>query len=138
MNIENILHKIRLKGGRITKIRQTILQFLIRKTCLASQKAIQEYLTHQNLQPNRSTLFRELQYLVQHNIVIKNTISGMDYYEIPKEHHHHLICTSCSSIQKICLNEHFEDYEKKIALEKNFFITSHSLEFYGYCTQCQT
>ncbi len=137
MDLNSILNKIRLKGGRITKIRKEIIRILAEADCLMSQADILARLNKLKLQPNRSTIFRELLFLAKNNIVLKNTISGVLSYEMPHDHHHHLVCLTCSSIAKIKIGNHLEEQEKQIAKKNKFNITNHCLEFYGYCRNCQ-
>lgn len=125
------------KGGRLTKTRKAILSILLEGCCLMSQSDIRVKLADQSFTPNRSTLFRELIFLVKHSIVVKNTIAGTDYYEIPNDHHHHLVCLECNSIDKVSIGNHLSAQEKQIAKEKDFSVKNHSLEFYGYCKNCQ-
>ena len=40
------------------------------------------FLKKMKLEPNRSTIYRELKFLVANNIIVKNIISGISYYEI--------------------------------------------------------
>ena len=137
MNKDNIYKNIRDQGGRITKIRKEIVQILSEADCLMSQVDILVYLKKQKMCPNRSTIFRELLFLTKNSIVIKNNISGIDCYEILKDHHHHLVCISCNSIGKVEIGNHLEKQEKQIAKQNKFNIINHSLEFYGYCRNCQ-
>jgi Fe2+ or Zn2+ uptake regulation protein len=137
MTIDTIHKNIQLKGGRLTKIRREIIQILFESACLLSGADILIKLKKREIQPNRSTMYRELVFLTQNNIVIKNTIAGVDYFEIPQDHHHHLVCISCSAIQKVDIGIHLEKQEKQIARENQFKIINHSLEFYGYCRNCQ-
>jgi Fur family ferric uptake transcriptional regulator len=52
------------------------------------------------------------------------------------EHHHHLICTDCSTIVEI--EECFpEELEQKIARGNGFTRITHKLEFFGLCPECQ-
>lgn len=110
---------------------------LVEAECLMSQADILAVLKKQQIRPDRSTIFRELLFLTKNNIVIKNTISGVDYYEIPQDHHHHLVCINCNSIKKVEIDNHLERQEKQIAKQNQFNIINHSLEFYGYCRNCQ-
>ncbi len=137
MTVDNIHKNIKTKGGRLTKIRKEIIQILFESDCLSSATAILTELKKRKIQPNRSTMYRELLFLTQNNIVVRNTISGVDYFEIPKDHHHHLVCLSCNSIQKVEIGNHLEKHEKKLAKENHFKILNHSLEFYGYCRNCR-
>jgi Fur family transcriptional regulator, ferric uptake regulator len=95
-----------------------------------------EKLNIKKIKPDRSTIYRELQFLTKNNVIIKNSISGIDYYEIPQDHHHHLVCMGCDSISKVEIDNHLEKQEKQIAKQNKFNIINHSLEFYGYCQKC--
>ena len=137
MTIDTIHKNIKIIGGRLTKIRKEIIHILFESACLLSSTDILTKLKKREIQPNRSTMYRELVFLTQNNIVVKNTIAGVDYFEIPKDHHHHLVCMSCSAIQKVDIGNLLEKQEKQIAKENNFKIIKHSLEFYGYCHNCK-
>jgi Fur family ferric uptake transcriptional regulator len=138
MNKDYIYKNIRECGGRITKLRKGILQILSNDDCLISQADLLLKLKKIKLSPNRSTIFRELLFLSKNNIVIKNTISGIDYYEMANDHHHHLVCLKCNLISKVEADDHLEKQEKQILKNNKFIIINHSLEFYGYCHNCQT
>jgi Fur family ferric uptake transcriptional regulator len=137
MDTESLYQIIKEKGGRLTKTRKEIIRALLDSDCLLSQKDIASALQSRSVIPNRSTLFRELAFLVKNTIVRKNTITGVDYYEIAHDHHHHLVCLGCHSIDKVDLGAHLEKQEKAISKVKKFEITNHSLEFYGYCKKCK-
>lgn len=138
MNKINIFNNIRAQGGRITKIRKETVRILLEANCLLSQADILVRLRKRKIHPNRSTIFRELLFLAKNHITIKNTISDINYYEIPQDHHHHLVCLGCNAISKVELGNHLAAQEKIIAKQKKFTIINHSLEFYGYCRKCRT
>ena len=135
---EKILNKIKKQGKRFSKIRTKIVDILVKEECLMSQRNIIKKLASGRLYPNRSTVFRELNFLTEHKLATKNNILGTDYYEIVEEHHHHLICLSCKSIKKINLNcEKLSDNEIQISKENNFDIKTHLIGFYGHCQNCK-
>ena len=134
--MEDIHKKIKISGGRLTKVKKAIVSILFENQCLLSKIDITERLYKRKITPNRSTIYRELQYLIKHNIILKNTISGVDYLEIPQDHHHHLVCVKCNAIKKIDIGRHLKNQEKQIRQQNKFNITKHSLEFYGYCREC--
>lgn len=134
----NIIYKtIRISGGRLTKIKKAIIDILSTSYCFLSQQELVEQLRVKKITPDRSTIYRELQFLTKNNIIIKNTIAGVNYYEIPQDHHHHLVCLSCNSISDVKIGNHLEKQEKQISKQHKFNIINHSLEFYGYCHKCQ-
>ena len=133
------IHKtIKAHGGRLNKIKKAIINVLSESHCLLSKQELVDKLKIKNIKPDRSTIYRELQFLTKNNVVIKNTIDGIDYFEIPHDHHHHLICLKCGKIGQIKMSNHLEKQEIQIAKQNKFNIINHSLEFYGYCRKCQT
>jgi len=137
--MDTILELIKQSGGRLTKTRQAIIRLLTGSECLLSGADILAGLKKLKLSPDRTTIFRELNYLTKLGIVVKSSINGKDCYEIQDEHdhHHHLICLNCKDIQKVELNSHLESQERQIKKQTNFRITGHALEFYGYCIKCK-
>lgn len=135
--MESIQDKIKEVGGRCTKLREKIMEMLTKKSCFLSKSEITLELKKQGIEPDRSTIYRELNFLVRNNLVIEEAIAGIDYYEIPSDHHHHLICLGCNSIKKVDMENYLEMQEKQIAKKNNFQITHHALEFYGYCQNCK-
>ncbi|MDP3244222.1 MAG: transcriptional repressor [bacterium] len=129
--------QIKAAGGRMTKIRQAILEILWKNECLLSNARIAEKLRRKKIYPNRSTLFRELVFLTKNKIIRKDVIAGANYYEIRQDHHHHLICLNCNDIIKVKLGHHLKRHEMFLARQNNFKITGHLLNFYGYCKKCQ-
>lgn len=133
----NAIHNtIRISGGRLTKTKKAIIDVLSENHCLLSKQELTGKLKAKQIKPNRSTIYRELQFLTKNNIVIKNTIAGTDYYEIQQGHHHHLICMGCSSISKVEISSHLDKQEKQITKQQKFVVINHLLEFYGYCHKC--
>jgi len=118
-------------------VRREIVAVLHRSSCLMSSADIATELKKRKLRPDRSTIFRVLAFLTEQSIAIKKTIAGIDYFEIPRQRHDHLVCVHCNSIEKIAVSDHLAKQEKRIAEKKHFEVTHHSLEFYGYCKHCR-
>jgi Fur family transcriptional regulator, ferric uptake regulator len=53
-----------------------------------------------------------------------------------EEHHDHLICTSCGKIVEF-VNTQIETLQARVAKQNGFIVTSHKLELYGLCPDCQ-
>lgn len=136
--MKTIYRLIQSSGGRLTKTKKAIIDILLKNHCCLTRENLIKKLKAKKIKPDRSTIYRELQFLIKKNIIVKNTIAGVDYYEIPKDHHHHLVCLSCNSVNKIKMTNHLKKQEEQIARKNNFNIISHSLEFYGYCYKCQS
>lgn len=120
----------------MTKIKKHILEYLQVSSCLVTLADIRHYLSEHDISPNRSTLYRELTFLVKHKILKKVVLADNDYYET-LHHHHHLLCLHCKDIQRIDIHEESAFQDTHILQTYQFHITDHVLEFYGYCKKCQ-
>lgn len=139
MKSEELIKRIKLCGGRITKTRRILLEFLNTKNSPVSGAEILSFFHKQkNLLVNRSTIYRELKFLASHNFIREvKLLSEPSLYELAHEHCHHLICLSCSQVQTIKMDNHLHQEEKSIFKKEKFQVTGHSLEFYGLCHKCQ-
>jgi len=82
-------------------------------------------------------MYRELLFLAKNNIITKETIAEKDYFELPTDHHHHLVCTGCNTIKKVVIGRHLQKEEKQLEKDNEFVITNHSIEFFGLCRNCR-
>ncbi len=123
--------------GRLTKIKKAIIDVLNETNCLCSKDELVEKIVEKGLNPNRSTIYRELKFLEEIGLASKITILNKDYYEIPNHHHHHLVCLRCEGIEMIEMRGDLEERERQIEKEHNFVVEKHSLDFFGYCNKCK-
>ncbi|HHX58448.1 MAG TPA: transcriptional repressor [Candidatus Moranbacteria bacterium] len=135
---KSLHQKISLAGGKLTRLRKAILDILIQENCLVDKKTVVKKLNQKKINPDRTTLYRELLFLTKNNLVQKTLLNEKIYYELTDlSHHHHLICLICNKIKKIPLENHLQCQEKILSQKNNFDIINHNLEFYGYCYKCQ-
>lgn len=137
MSVDKILNQLKHEGFRLTQVRQALLEILWSETCLLTTAEIQKRLLARELKPNRSTLYRELKFLTEKNLIIKHSIAGKDLYELPCEHHHHLVCVECGNLTRVELQNHLRVEEKKLEKQFGFKIARYELDFYGICKRCQ-
>ncbi len=82
------------------------------------------------------TLYRSLAALEELGIVRRCDFGdGAQRFEIGGNHHHHIICRRCHSVQVVeaeCLVEPLE----QAAREAGFSKVSHALEIFGICPRC--
>ena len=86
-----------------------------------------------------STVYRVLELFVKHNIVIKTNVTNheMAMYELNRfQHKHYAVCVNCHKI--ISMNNCPMDKFIPELGDKDFIVTGHNLEVYGYCKDCKT
>lgn len=134
---QKIIDEIRERGFRLTKNREAIVKIIDKAKKPITGTEILEMLLGMDLNTNRSTVYRELCFLTENNFVEKIQLADHKmYYEISKNHHHHLVCTKCKKIKKVFLGNHLRRQERLIGKKENFKSIQHSLEFYGVCNKC--
>ncbi len=133
-----ILDRFRADGHRITKARENILKIFLASKVPLSAAELNSRLVTVNITVNKTTIYREIDFLKKQKIIRELQFGdGKKRFEWPDNHHHHLVCISCDSIECIELDGCLEAEEKKILKENNFKTINHSLEFQGLCAKCQ-
>jgi len=99
---------------------------------------IQKQLSKRKILVNKSTIYREVQFLLRAQIIHEIKLVNREmYYELNgRDHHHHLVCENCGAIEDVNISNEkkiMENLQGKTA----FHIKTHSLEFYGLCHNCQ-
>lgn len=136
---ETILADIKEKGYKLTPCRRALIKILEESTRPLSADAIGRLLAREKLKVNKTTVYRELYFLLEQGIITELELGDRKKrYELKeREHHHHVICTNCEKVEDVIPDKSFERQEKKIAQLKNFIIMRHSAEFFGLCGNCR-
>lgn len=102
---------------------------------------VQEMITHLNkmeIKTDPATVFRIVNMFSDKGLV--KTIElheGKFRYELAsRPEHHHFLCTNCGMIEDIS-DCNVRMLEEEIEKRKQIRIMSHSLEFFGICSDCQ-
>ncbi len=86
------------------------------------------------------TVYRALEALVEKGVLRRVDMRHPHaHYEmvIGRDHHHHLICTSCERVEDVAHCETGGLEYRVLKSSKEFAsIESHALEFYGLCRKC--
>jgi len=138
INTKEIISKLREEGFRSTGIREAILYLFCNTKKPLSCMDIQEYLKQKNISANKTTVYRELDFLESKKVIEEFQLDdGVKRYEILSKHHHHTICVKCRKINCVELEQELNNQEMQIEKNNKFKVISHSLEFYGLCQKCQ-
>jgi len=136
-NLFNIMNKKLLSqnGHRLTKQRCSIFEALDLHP--QSVAEIKDVLEKKEETVDKTTIYRTLEYFSQLNLINKTHFNGVTaQYELASpDHHHHLICNNCGSVEDVPLNEKL--LLAQVKRKSNFEVKNHSLEFFGLCPNCQ-
>lgn len=136
---KDLLSLLTDSGHRVTKVRKALLEILASLSTPLTVPQLLEALKQQSLPVNKTTVYRELEFLMAQKVVLEvDLLDGAKRYEIKEagSHHHHLVCTSCRAIQCVEMHQDLDSLEQKICKKHKFKITSHVLEFFGICESC--
>lgn len=125
---------------KYSKIREIMVKFLYSKKTPVSVKEIMEYFITTNYKPNKTTIYRELEILLNESVVLEvDFADGKKRYEYAGKfgHHHHLVCNECKNIECFKVKDELKDVEINIGLKTGFLVQKHILEFFGLCSKCQ-
>lgn len=138
--IDELKKIVKQKGLKYTEQREIVLKILMHA---------QEHLTAEEIynlikikEPDSNigiaTVYRALSFLEEVDLIASITFGseGKKYESNAKAHHDHLICTVCGKIVEF-VDEEIEKRQEKIAKQNNFKVTSHSMQLYGVCSNCQ-
>jgi len=134
----HLISKPKDKSYRFSAVRNFILLSLSKSKKPLSAFDLQKILRLNKLSTNKTTVYRELDFLKNQNSIEEFKLDdGVRRYEVCSNHHHHTVCLKCRKIKCVKLDKELSEQEKKIEKNNKFKIISHSLEFYGLCHKCQ-
>lgn len=133
---DNAAAKLASEGRRVTSPRRLVVEAMSK----ATRPFTVEDLCTALPGVGRATVFRTVRLLVESNMLCRVVIEdGTVRYQLsasPGDHHHHLVCSCCGSVQE------FVDAKLDKLIESNarahrFGLASHAMELYGVCSNCQ-
>lgn len=86
-----------------------------------------------------ATVYRTMKLLSESGLAhARNFGDGQTRYEpaVGRHHHDHLICTNCGRIVEF-ENDRIEQMQDAVAKKHGWKVTSHKMELYGLCKDCQ-
>lgn len=134
-----IINDLKDKKVRITKARKALLTIFESSTKPESVLNILSRLSKKGVKVNKTTVYRELSFLLKQGLIkeVYTDPTKIQYESSYLDHHHHLICTGCGMVDDVEMENELKYTEDKILKTKRFKVIDHSLEFYGFCANCQ-
>ena len=135
---DNNINALKDAGLKVTHPRTKILEVLqTNPEDHLTADAIHSYLASHNESIGLATVYRVLTQLEMAGLVQKNQFKeNQSTYEIKKQHHDHLICTTCGKIIEF-INDDLEKLQEKISEKYQFRLDSHVMTLFGECTNAK-
>ena len=131
---------LKVNGLKFTIQREVILEMLYNSDEHLTPEGLHHLIQekHPDLNTGIATVYRTLSLLEDSEMVTSLSFGaqGKKYELGAKDHHDHIICTTCGSITEF-VDEAIEERQQKIAEELGFIMQEHSMQIYGICKNCQ-
>ncbi len=134
-NLESIVRRLEEQRYRITPSRLAVVTAVLDRNGHFSVDDI----LGQVPGVGRATVFRTMKLLSEMGVLCRVLLEdGSLRYRVSRrpEHHHHLVCVSCASVQELdaCIAL---DVLGDLARSTGYEIEGHWLEFFGRCAACR-
>ena len=136
--VEEILEKLKGKDFRITPQRYSILKILAESDTHPSVEDIYKEVKTQFPTTSLATVYKTVALLKEINEVLELGFhDGNNRYDGNRPYPHpHVICTGCRRIMDPELTT-LDDLNREMARKTGYTISSHRLDFFGLCPDCQ-
>ena len=139
--LETTIRKgLRETGRRLTRTRKAVLALLERTHEPLSASEIFARLQQDQVVIDLVTVYRTVNVLKELGLVLQVDLfqEGQFRYELKegRKHHHHIRCQICGKIVDFLLCP-LKKLTKLIEEQTQFVVDDHTLEFTGFCPQCQ-
>jgi len=139
-DVKQVLAQLKKNGCRMTKLRQGMVSLFYTSQKPLSAGEVMMTLLKQGISVNKTSVYRELQFLELQGVVKTVLLSAEEArYERAGDHHHHVVCRKCNAVEDIhaeSVEEALDKAESNIGRTSKFSEVSHSLEFFGVCRRC--
>ncbi len=128
---------LRSASLRVTAQRLTLLEALEGRRSAVSAQELHHELRQQGRSPGLATIYRTLQALSEaHEVDTFSREGEVTYRLCGTDHHHHLVCESCGSVQEVQADQ-VEAWIETVAKRSGFVVTGHTADVYGVCRDCR-
>lgn len=131
---------LKVNGLKFTIQREVILEMLYNSDEHLTPEGLHHLIQqkHPELGTGIATVYRTLSLLEDSDMVTSLSFGaqGKKYELGAKDHHDHIICTSCGNITEF-VDEQIEQRQREITEQLGFVMQEHSMQIYGICKICQ-
>jgi Fur family peroxide stress response transcriptional regulator len=136
---EIIIQKLRDNGHKITPQRLAIVKILAKSESHPSVEDIYDQIIKDFPTMSLATVYRNIVLIKSLGEILELGFpDGSNRYDGNKPYPHpHVICIECKKIVDPDLDS-LDEMKNEVALETNFKILNHRLDFFGICSNCIT
>lgn len=136
---KTIASMLRRKGYKITPQRRAVLKAIALNRDHLTPADIYDKVHREHPGIGLVTVYRTLDILDRLGLICEvHSLGNCRSFLLrrPSEHHHHLVCSDCGTVDDFT-DCNLTEMEQRISRETGFGIEGHLLEFSGRCQNCQ-
>lgn len=125
---------------KITKQRRAVLEAFLNSEDHVSAEELYKLVTENEPKIGLATVYRTLSLLTKSGLASELDFGdGQKRYEhkFMHSHHDHMICTECGKIIEFS-HPMIEKLQEEVANRHQFKLTSHKLDLFGLCKECNS
>ncbi len=120
-----------------TKQREAILDVFLEVAGHISGDELYQRVRERHPHIGYTTVYRTMKIFCEAGLAVERSFEdGITRFEIPHEHHDHLVCTRCGRIVEFECRM-IESAQDRNALEYGLRLLRHRHELYGHCADCR-
>jgi len=121
---------------RVTRQRLAVLEALSGRGEAVTAQDLHQELRLVPGSPGLATIYRTLSQLAEAGQIDTFRVDGEQAFRLcGPDHHHHLVCESCGSVQEVESAE-VEAWVARMARRRKFKVTGHRADIFGLCAAC--
>lgn len=122
-----------------SKQREVILDVIKDSRTHPTAEEIYGLVIKQEPKISRSTVYRNINILVEQGIIQKIMIAtGPDRYDYLHKEHYHAVCKVCGKVFDFCYDFEKEKITKSMKQQANIDIDVNSITIHGICEKCKS
>jgi Fe2+ or Zn2+ uptake regulation protein len=134
--LEEILGRLRARGGKVTKPRREIITALLEADEHVTAEALVEGVRRADPEIHISTVYRTLETLTELGVINHVHLGhGPAVYHLTDDVHHHLVCDGCGTIIELPADV-FDALARRVERDYGFRLDAHHFALGGHCRNC--
>ncbi len=135
-----IVSTLKEQGFRMTPVRKALIDILCTTTLPLSIQELLEVLGARVRQVNKTTAYREVEFLMTQGFIQEVQLGDRARYELVG-HHHHLLCQRCRTVQCVEapeLEQALLTWQEQAGPVYGFSDIAPSITLTGVCNDCRS
>lgn len=134
--MDDAVRVLREAGLRPTTQRLAVLDAIAGLPDAVTAQELHFRLRERGLRTGLTTVYRTVSALAEAGVLDRFESGGEQSFKLcGEEHHHHLVCLRCGSVEEVEGAE-VESWVERTARRRKFRVASHRADIYGRCRRC--